>query len=131
MLKLQKYRINDVYRRNKVEGIDLTVERNGGTYLANSGNRTSEVFFEQYFRNKHPKTVPELNWQAAIKATSNEDLLRKIFYNTRGVTDRTQFKGPTEEFSFPLMNMGSGWYANATANRGPILTGTLPNAVPK
>jgi hypothetical protein len=130
-MKITPYNLSKLNRRNAIEGIDLSAERNAGTYVAQSGNKASEVYQEQYFVNKHPMNLSTLNQRTAVKLATNQDVLRTTFYNTRGVTDRQLFKGPPTDFSFPMMYFGSGWYNKATKNRGPILTTTLPYGVPK
>lgn len=104
-------------RRNRDEPMSIEGWFNSGQYLSLSGHPD-----ELRHRRLVSKSFSDIQHQTTNKQTGNHWLLDSHYYPTESVIKRQQFKGPSNEVSYPIAEMGSGWYDRVASVVRPTYT---------
>lgn len=113
-------------RRIRENGISHTVWRNAGSFLTGSGHPD-----ELRYRFRVPLSLCDVVQKTKEKLAGREFLLNASHFNTEGIVRRTQFKSMNDDFKWPNLNMGSGWYIKAVeSGHTPYTSRIIPWTAP-
>jgi hypothetical protein len=109
-------------RRSRDQSMLIDAWRHGGQYLNLSGSP-----YEDLKKVHYSTDLKNIRDGYTVKTVGgNRWLLHSHYFNTDGITKRQQFKGPSDEYHYPIQEMLSGWYTKAAQNYKPYLTRIVP-----